>query len=144
MCSKKRGRMLAVLAAVCAVAFVAVPSAVGGSQERLDPWAYNVISEHSGGQNVASAPGSVGVYGQLDPWAYNEIRALPSEVLTEHSVGQAPNRKPIEPITYVVAGTQGFDWRAAGIGAAATFGLMLMAAAGTMLRKRRAVVHGHV
>jgi hypothetical protein len=145
MCRKKKGRMLVALSAAFAVAFVAAPAAVGGGPERLDPWAYNVISKHSAGQEVASGPVGAGIYDRLDPWAYNEIHALPTALLTEHSVGQDANRKPIEPVTYVVSAAEaaGFDWRAAAVGAAATFGLMLMVAAGTMLRKRRGVVHAH-
>jgi hypothetical protein len=76
---------------------------------------------------------SQGTYGPLDPWAYKLTHSTGPTLITEHSAGQDPDRRPIvlvaDPATVVRA--SGFHWGDAGIGAAAALvaGFVLIAAA---------------
>jgi hypothetical protein len=121
------------IGSVVAAAAVAAPAAHAGS---LDPWAYNVVlrtnaasaplkGEHSFGQNrpVTAV--------QLDPWALN--------VVTEHTRGQyVPVRSAVVSSTPTpLAGSGGFRWAHAGIGAAVAAALMLIVG-GAALGFRRA------
>lgn len=143
--------LVTAVAATLVVSLLAVPAAMGGNERGLDPWAYNVlhrtsevVTEHSAGQNVAQTGG---VYGPLDPWAYNVIHETPIALITEHSVGQDPNRAPIAAAgddVPAAAGGSAFDWGDAGIGGAATLALVVLVAGAAALRHngRRQAAHG--
>ena len=142
--------LVTAVAAAFVVSLLAVPAAMG-KERGLDPWAYNVmhrtsevITEHSAGQNVAQTGG---MYGPLDPWAYNVIHDTPIALITEHSLGQDPNRAPIaaagDDVPAAVGGSA-FDWGDAGIGGAATLALVVLVAGAAALRhtSRRQEAHG--
>ena len=67
-------------------------------------------------------------------------RAMPADYGTVIEPGQYGMPRPLpadyEPIGGT-SGSDGFDWADAGIGAAATFGLVLLALAGTIALRRR-------
>ena len=142
--------LVTAVAAAFVVSLLAVPAAMG-NERGLDPWAYNVlhrtsevITDHSAGQNVAQTGG---MYGPLDPWAYNVIHDTPIALITEHSLGQEPNRAPIaaagDDVPAAVGGSA-FDWGDAGIGGAATLALVVLVAGAAALRhtSRRQEAHG--
>jgi hypothetical protein len=107
----------------------------------LDPWAYSLI-HRSTQANVMPA----GKYGPLDPWAYAVIHR--SSVATGPKVGR-PTSTPAEittglaaPRTVDSSRSNGVDLRDAGIGAAGTLALILLAVgAGLAMRKRATLAH---
>lgn len=126
-------RVTVLLLAAAALLF-AVPTAIAGNDRGLDPWAYNAISEHSAGQG-------------LDRWAFNAIHPSTSVALSEHSVGQDPNRSAIastlsqEPTRTTAAG---FQWGDAGVGAGVTLALLAALTGGiVLLRRHRILVRAH-
>jgi hypothetical protein len=97
-----------------------------------------LITEHSAGQNRLE-PSATPKYGGLDPAIATAIRnhetAQPVPLITKHSAGQ--NR--LEPSATPKYGTapNGFDWKAAGIGATVAFAAMLLGLAAARLLPRR-------
>jgi hypothetical protein len=92
-------------------------------------------------------------YGPLDGWAYNLIHntAPPSTFITDHSPGQNGPldgwangliHRSAASASATSPNPNGFDWGDAGVGAAGTFGLALLAA-GVLLatRKRHPIAH---
>ena len=91
----------------------------------------------------AQASDSSSKYGQLDPWAYKLMHSAAPTLITEHSAGQDPNRRPVVAVSNAPAPIRAsaFNWGDAGIGAGGTLGLLLIAtgATNTVRRKRRDV-----
>jgi hypothetical protein len=97
----------------------------------LDPWAVNLVYKAAHPTATPSTapttPKAVDL-GPLDPWAYNlvyESRNIGSATVGDTAIKVPPS--------------SGFDFRDAGIGAAASFGaaLILMTAVGLGVRQRR-------
>ena len=87
-----------------------------------------LITEHAAGQNGTGEPSAAGAYGPLDPIIVNAIR--------NHPRGQSGLSR--SAATSVPAATpNGFDWGAAGIGAAVAFAAMLLGLGVTRLIPRR-------
>jgi hypothetical protein len=133
------------------------PTNIYGS---LDPWAYNLIhagalsmplrTEHSAGQNGTVQP-IVSNSGGLDPWARNvlAIHSAPIPLISEHSAGQNHVNNAVRSTAPAVTSPSGvsnrFDWTDAGIGAGGALAVVLFAATGTLvLRRRRALAHVQV
>ena len=87
----------------------------------------------------ASNAQSTGKYGPLDPWAYKLVHSAGPTLITEHSAGQDPNRRPslAAGSPTVTVRSNGFQWGDAGIGAAAVFGLALVLMTAAVVRRRR-------
>jgi hypothetical protein len=112
------------IAMVGTMAAISVPVAQAEPQPQiygaLDPWAYSVL--HRGQQATPQK------YGPLDPWAYSVLHRSPQA--TARSV-------PPGPRSLRIVKPGGFDWRDAGIGAAASaLGLMLLAGGMTLVARR--------
>jgi hypothetical protein len=87
-----------------------------------------LITEHAAGQNGNGKPSAAGAYGTLDPIVVSAIR--------NHSDDQ--NGLSRSAATSVSADApNGFDWGAAGIGAAVAFAAMLLGLGVTRLVPRR-------
>jgi hypothetical protein len=118
-----------VISLALVVMLAAVPAAFG-----------KYVRPHDLPLNGASNAQSQGRYGPLDPWAYKLIHSPAPTLITEHSAGQDPNRRPIlasGDATVTVVRSNGFNWGDAGIGAAAVFGMALALMAAAVLRRRR-------
>jgi hypothetical protein len=120
------------------VTLAAVPAAFG----RVSP----ALSERTVPLRKASNAQSQGRYGPLDPWAYRLVHAAAPTLITEHSAGQDPDRRPILVLGNAPATihTSAFQWSDAGIGAAAALGLVFALVAATVLRKRRTLAGASV
>ena len=151
-----RGIALAAATAALAVPTAQASVAATANSESLDPWAYNVIhggagstpasGDHSAGRNDLASNGATvtrtGIYGALDPWAYNLIRrsAARIELITEHSAGQNSQHKDGSRAATAperFAAPSGFEWSDAGIGAASTLAIVLLASAVTVAARKR-------
>jgi hypothetical protein len=121
-------RTLKALALVVITVLLVVPPALAGTS-MTDRWAYNVLHPDRG------------VYGELDAWAYNVVHASPPvRLVTEHSVGQNANVRPVAGVTQVTleqVEARGFSFRDAGIGAAVAFAAILVAIASLAAHRRR-------
>jgi hypothetical protein len=141
-------RTLKSLALALAIAALAVPTAQAtnppaGTYGSLDPaiaaairnhqsaQSVSLITEHAAGQNGTGQASAAGKYGSLDPAIAAAIR--------NRQHGQTGVSRSAA-VSTPVAGANGFDWSAAGIGATVAFAAMLLGfgAARVIPRRSRA------
>jgi hypothetical protein len=119
-------RLARLLGIVFVSALLLVPSALAGKAGGqaatnwgpLDPWAYSLVHESQ------SIPRN---WGPLDPWAYSLV----------HRNATASTR-PITSSSSISFKATGFSWRDALIGAGTAVAVMLLAAGGVAVHRRRA------
>ena len=126
-------KLAKLLGLVFASALMIAPSALAGNADSVQVYrvahgrapAIPFITEHSAGQNGNGQPAATN-WGPLDPWAYSLVHR-----------NATANGQPISSSSTTSVEATSFRWRDALIGAGTAVAVMLLAAGGVAVHRRR-------